>query len=77
LKRININNIREIKADVLKELLNALKENTTVEVLEMANVGMTDSIGRVGFIFFFNQENILLSFSLIRSLQNLLKRIQH
>ncbi|CAF1237156.1 unnamed protein product [Adineta steineri] len=47
LTRININNIKEIKADVLKDLLNALKENTHVEILEMANVGMTDSIGRV------------------------------
>ena len=46
--RININNIKEIKADVLKDLLNALKENTHVEVLEMANIGMTDSVGRVG-----------------------------
>ena len=36
-----------MKADVLKELLNALKENTHVEVLEMSNVGMTDSVGRV------------------------------
>ena len=45
--RININNIKEIKADVLKDLLNALKENTHVEVLEMANIGMTDSVGRV------------------------------
>ena len=47
LTRININNIRDVKADVLIELLNALKENTTVEVLEMANVGMTDTSGRV------------------------------
>lgn len=45
--RININNIKEIKADVLKELLNALNENTHVQVLEMANIGMTDSVGRV------------------------------
>lgn len=45
--RININNIKEVKADVLKELLNALKENTVVQTLEMANVGMTDSVGRV------------------------------
>ena len=50
-KRININNIKEINADVLKDLLNALKENTIVEILEMANVGMTDSVGRVGLIF--------------------------
>lgn len=48
LTRININNLREVKAEVLKELLNGLKENTHVEVLEMANVGMTDSVGRVG-----------------------------
>jgi hypothetical protein len=47
LTRININNIREVKADVLIELLNALKENTTVQILEMVNVGMTDSVGRV------------------------------
>ena len=47
LTRININNIREVKADVLIELLNALKGNTTVEILEMANVGMTDAVGRV------------------------------
>ncbi|CAF1082121.1 unnamed protein product [Adineta ricciae] len=46
LTRININNIRDVKADVLKDLLNALKENTHVEVLEMANVGMTDIAGR-------------------------------
>ncbi len=45
--RININNIKEVKAEVLKDLLNGLKENTTVQVLEMANVGMTDSVGRV------------------------------
>ena len=45
--RININNIKEVKADVLKELLNSLKENTHVETLEMANVGMTDAVGRV------------------------------
>ena len=45
--RININNIREIKAEILKDLLNALKENTNVKTLEMANVGMTDSVGRV------------------------------
>ena len=47
LTRININNIREVKVEVLKELLNSLKENAHVEVLEMANVGMTDSVGRV------------------------------
>ncbi len=47
LTRININNLREVKADVLIELLNALKENTIVEILEMANVGMTDAVGRV------------------------------
>lgn len=47
LTRININNIKEINADVLKALLNALKENTHVEMLEMANIGMTDSVGRV------------------------------
>lgn len=47
LTRININNIRDVKADVLKDLLNALKENTHVEVLEMVNVGMTDIVGRV------------------------------
>lgn len=46
-KRININNIKEVRADVLKELLNSLKENTHVEALEMANVGLTDSVGRV------------------------------
>ena len=51
LKRININNIREVKADVLIELLNALKANSNVESLEMANVGMTDAIGRVRFSF--------------------------
>ena len=45
--RININNIKEINAEVLKDLLNALKENNHVEVLEMANIGMTDSVGRV------------------------------
>jgi len=45
--RININNIKEVKADVLKELLNSLKDNTNVQTLEMANVGMTDSVGRV------------------------------
>jgi hypothetical protein len=45
--RININNIKEINANVLKDLLNSLKTNTHVEILEMANVGMTDSIGRV------------------------------
>jgi hypothetical protein len=45
--KININNIREIQPEVIQELLNALKENTTVEVLEMANVGMTDANGRV------------------------------
>ena len=54
LTRININNIRDVKADVLKDLLNALKENTHVEVLEMANVGMTDIAGRV------RQKNFLL-----------------
>lgn len=52
LTRININNIREVKADVLIELLNALKGNTTVEVLEMANVGMTDTSGRVRSLSF-------------------------
>ena len=46
--KININNIREIQSEVIQELLNALKENTTVEVLEMSNVGMTDTHGRVG-----------------------------
>jgi hypothetical protein len=45
--RININNIKEVKADVLKELLDSLKENTNVLTLEMSNVGMTDSVGRV------------------------------
>ncbi|CAF5108718.1 unnamed protein product, partial [Rotaria magnacalcarata] len=45
--RININNIKEVNADVLKELINSLKENTHVKTLEMANVGLTDSIGRV------------------------------
>ncbi|CAF2556774.1 unnamed protein product [Rotaria sp. Silwood2] len=45
--RININNVKEVKADVLKELLNSLKDNTNVQTLEMANVGMTDSVGRV------------------------------
>ncbi|CAF2500922.1 unnamed protein product [Rotaria sp. Silwood2] len=44
--RINLNNIQGIKADVLKDLLNSLKQNTHLEVLEMANVGMTDSVGR-------------------------------
>lgn len=48
LVRININNLREVKADALIELLNALKENTIVEILEMSNVGMTDAVGRVG-----------------------------
>ncbi len=52
--RININNIKEVKADVLKELLNSLKDNTTVQSLEMANVGMTDSVGRVCLL---NQQN--------------------
>jgi len=46
-KRININNIRDVKPDVLTELLNSLKENTNVEILEMANVGMTDVSGHV------------------------------
>jgi hypothetical protein len=45
--RININNVKEVKADVLKELLDSLKDNTNVQILEMANVGMTDSVGRV------------------------------
>ena len=45
--KININNIRDVKADVLIELLNSLKENTHVEILEMANVGMIDPVGRV------------------------------
>jgi hypothetical protein len=52
LTRININNIKEVKPDVLKELLDSLKENKYVEILEMANVGMTDSIGRVRLVFF-------------------------
>ncbi|CAF1164768.1 unnamed protein product [Rotaria sordida] len=47
LTRINLNNIQGIKPDVLKDLLNALKENTHVEVLEISNVGMTDNVGRV------------------------------
>jgi len=46
-KRININNIRDVKPDVLTELLNSLKENTNVEILEMANVGMTDVSGHI------------------------------
>ena len=45
--RININNIKEVRAEVLKELLEALKNNTHVQKLEMANVGLTDSVGRV------------------------------
>lgn len=45
--RININNIKEVNADVLKELLEALKNNTNVLTLEMAHVGLTDSVGRV------------------------------
>jgi hypothetical protein len=45
--KININNIREVKADVLQDLLHALKENTFVEILEMSNVGMTDAVGCV------------------------------
>jgi len=45
--KININNIRDVKADVLIELLNSLKENTHVEILEMANVGMIDPVGRI------------------------------
>lgn len=48
--KININNVREVKADVLTELLNSLKENTHVEILEMSNVGMTDPVGRVSRI---------------------------
>ncbi|CAF5186266.1 unnamed protein product, partial [Rotaria magnacalcarata] len=46
LTKININNIQGVKPDVLKDLLNAIKENTHVEVLAMANVGMTDAVGR-------------------------------
>ena len=45
--RININNIKGIEGQVLKDLFNALKDNTHVEILEMANTGMTDSVGRV------------------------------
>ena len=57
--RININNIKEVRAEVLKELLDSLKDNTYVQTLEMANVGMTDSVGRVCllnkqmFLFFY------------------------
>ncbi|CAF1398300.1 unnamed protein product, partial [Didymodactylos carnosus] len=47
LKRININNIREIPTETMKELLNALKTNTNVQVLEMSNIGMPDSVGKV------------------------------
>ena len=61
LKRININNIREVKADTLIELLNALKENTTVEILEMANVGMTDTSGRVRTNFIEEQNDNFIS----------------
>ncbi|CAF2989839.1 unnamed protein product [Rotaria socialis] len=46
LTKININNIQGIKPDVLNDLLNAIKDNTHVEVLAMANVGMTDGVGR-------------------------------
>ena len=46
--RVNINNLRDVNANVLQDLLNALKANTNVEVLEMANVGMTDAVARVG-----------------------------
>ncbi len=54
--RININNIKEVKPDVLKELLNSLKENKHVEILEMANVGMTDSVGRVRNFYLFEKK---------------------
>lgn len=50
--RININNIKEVMADVLKDLLHSLKDNTHVQTLEMANTGMTDSVGRVGSLTF-------------------------
>lgn len=73
-KRININNIKEVKAEVLKELLNALKENTHVEALEMANVGMTDSVGHVSLFFVCISCFILFNF---RFLVNFLKPIRH
>lgn len=72
-KRININNIKEVKAEVLKELLNALKENTHVEALEMANVGMTDSVGHVSS---FREMNMFYSIN-FRFLANFLKQIRH
>jgi len=72
--RININNIKEVKADVLKELLDSLKENTNVLTLEMANVGMTDSVGRVCLS---NKQFLLLLSLFIRFSPNFLKLIQH
>lgn len=58
--KININNIREIQPEVIQDLLNALKENTTVEVLEMSNVGMTDANGRVRKTHFRRESNFIL-----------------
>lgn len=77
LNRININNIKEIKAEVLKELLNSLKENKYVEILEMANVGMTDSVGKVRWIEKLNSIVFeLISFLFARFWPNYSKKIR-
>ena len=77
--RININNVKEVKADVLKELLEALKGNTNVQTLEMAHVGMTDSVGRVRCYSLKTNQSVLLLlfFFSFRSLQSFSKPIQH
>lgn len=46
LSTINLNNIKNISLERLKHLIEALKSNTTVKILSMANVDMPDSVAK-------------------------------
>lgn len=55
LTNLNLNNHREVTSEVLEDVAKALKSNTNLKHLQLANTQMTDMTAKVLIVFLFHK----------------------
>lgn len=63
LTNLNLNNIKNISIEKLNRIFEAMESNTNVQILNMSNVDMTDSVGK-GVAFMLEENKSLLTLNI-------------
>lgn len=61
LTNLNLNNHREVTSEVLEDVAKALKSNTNLKHLQLANTQMTDMTAKVRIVFLFHKLCFILT----------------